>query len=340
MSEVNTYAYAKACGIIGKSFIGKRMSSIMALHSLSDLDRLVFPDYYHTLPSVHLLPDLQNRITIRAVNKILSIVDSYTNPPQLIEQMLRTYEYDDFKKCIHLIAAGKKDLPPICDIGRFRTINFKAFPDLTKMLKNTDLEFLLDGELRQITPYSDIAVIENKIDDFFYKGLVESLYKLSDEDRWVLQRFLADEISLRNCTYALRLRTFYEKSEEDIEKFLIDIRIHGKKKGSLTTEAIQSLDYPLNSRYQWENWKWEELLNPEEGALHWTADPRHFQNAAALYLYRLAMRFFRLTPMALSAIFCFIKLIQFEEDLLISVAEGLALGMDSADIFSLLEVTK
>ena len=38
------FAYAKACGIIGKSFIGKRISALGKLHSLNELDRLVFPE--------------------------------------------------------------------------------------------------------------------------------------------------------------------------------------------------------------------------------------------------------------------------------------------------------
>lgn len=338
MLESSPYAYAKACGIIGKSFAGKRMSSLYGLHSLNDLDRLIFPDDYPNLPSRELLPDLQNRITMRAVNQIYSIVDSYSKPPKVIEQMLRIYEYSDLKSCIHAIAAGKKDLPPISDIGRFKTINFNAFPDLNKMLKNTEFEFLLNEDLRIISHKMDTVQLENKIDALFYKGLANSLNQLPDEDRWVMQRFLADEIALRNCTWALRLRSYYHKEEEEIKNFLLDIRIHGKKKSSLSCDALQSFNYPLDSRIQWENWKWEELLNPEEVSVYWKVDPRYFQNAASNYLSKLAMRYFRRNPMTASAIFCFIKLIQIEEDILTSIAEGLALGMDSTAVFSLLEV--
>ena len=338
MAQVSPYAYAKACGIIGKSFIGKRMPSLYGLHSLTDLDNLLFPDSYSSLPSRDLLPDLENRITMRAVSQIFSIVDSYSKPPKLIEYMLRTYEYNDLKSCIHALAAGKKEAPSICDIGRFRTINFKAFPDINKMLKNTEFEFLLNEELQTITHNMDVVTIESKIDDVFYRGLAKSLNQLYDEDHWVMQKYLIDEISLHNCTWALRLRSYYHKGNDEIKKFLMDIKIHGKKKGSLTSEAIQSLEYPLDSRYQWERWKWEELLNPEEPAIHWRLDPRYFQNAASNYLLKLAMRYFRRNPMSTSAIFCFIKLIQIEEDILTSIAEGLALGMDSTAVFSLLEV--
>jgi len=41
--------------------------------------------------------------------------------------------------------------------------------------------------------------------------------------------------------------------------------------------------------------------------------------------------------MSVSAIYCFIKLKHFEQDILISVAEGLSIGMDSSSVFKLLE---
>jgi len=119
----------------------------------------------------------------------------------------------------------------------------------------------------------------------------------------------------------------------------MDIKIRGAKGPSLAAEAVQSLDFPLDTRSSWRGWKWEKLLNREQASSHWTADPRHFQNAASGYMYKLAMRSFHRSPMSVSAVFCFIKIKQFEEDLLTSIAEGLALGLDSANVFRLLEVS-
>jgi len=108
------------------------------------------------------------------------------------------------------------------------------------------------------------------------------------------------------------------------------------KKISLAAEALESLNFPLDSRDAWHGWRWEKLLNSEDQAGIWKVDPRYFQNAAAQYLYRLALRYFHTMPMSVSAVFCFIKLKQFEEDLLTSVAEGLGLSMDSVEVFKLL----
>jgi vacuolar-type H+-ATPase subunit C/Vma6 len=139
----------------------------------------------------------------------------------------------------------------------------------------------------------------------------------------------------------LRLRTYFHKTAGETVNDLMDIKLRdqtGGKKSSLTAAAAESVGFSLDSRPAWNGWKWEKLLNPEEASVHWTADPRLFQNAASGYLYRLAMRCFHRVPSSVSSIFCFIKIKQFEEDLLTSIAEGLALGIDSAGVFKLLEV--
>ena len=339
MLNDGAYAYAKACGIIGKSYVGKRISSLTGLHTLTELDRTIFPGFHQELPGKELLIDLEHRIIKRAVDQILSIVNSYINPPEFLVQMLRVYEYSDLKVCLQLICAGKKDPPLLSDLGRFQTVHFGKFPDIAAMLRNTEFDSLLSGDIRNLHPDTDFAPIETKLDSLYYFGLAESLSRLSSEDRQEAQRLLAIEISLRNCVWALRLRTYYQKTAADTKKYLMDIKLHGGagRKSSLAAEAVESLKLPLDTRNSWRYWKWARFLNPEVPSVNWVANPRYFQNAASQYMYQLARRSFHRSPMSVSAIFCFIKIKQFEEDILTSVAEGLALGMESSGVFNLLE---
>lgn len=338
MQDAAPYAYAKACGIIGKSFVGKRISSLANLRSLSELDRLIFPEHYGDKPAGELLSDMEKRIVSRSVRQILVIIDSYENPPELLTRMLRAYEYSDFKTCLQYIAAGKKELPVICGIRRFRTVDFNSFPDISAMIKNTEFETLLSADIKSIQENCDITQIETKLDNFYYQSLIKSALNLSAEDRSIVQRLLAEEISLRNCTCALRLRSYYHKNSEETRGFMMDLKQGADN--SLAKEAIESLDFSLDLRNSWESWKWECFLNPEEPYKHWTADPRYFQNAASRYIYSLAKKSFHRLPMSVSSIFCYIKLKQFEEDILTSIAEGLAMGLDSTGVFKLLEVTE
>ena len=351
------YAYTKACGIIGKSFVGRRVSALSGLRSLSELDRLVFPELKRELPGRELLVDLEGRIVKRAVRQILSVINSYAKPPDLLVRQLRSYEYGDLKTCLHYLAGGRKTLPALCDIGRFRTVHFEAFPDLAAMLTGTEFEFILAGNSKAVeTGKFDLTALETELDLRYYTALKKSLRHLLGEDRAFAERILAEEISLRNCVWALRLRTYFKKNSAETKKHLMDIKMRvglekipgdlpeHKREGphvkeiALAAEAFESLELPLEERSPWRFWRWEKFLNPEKPGEMWQAEPRYFQNAASEYLYQLAMHCFHHMPFAVSTVFCYIKLKQFEEDLLTSIAEGLGLGMPGKDVFELLEV--
>ncbi|MCL2195993.1 MAG: V-type ATPase subunit [Treponema sp.] len=275
MRSDNGFAYAKACGIIGKSFLGKRTRLLAGLHSLNDLDKIVFPNQHKDLQDKELLADFKNRIEKRTLDKILPVINSYVPAVKLLVLTFKGYEYSE----------------------------------------------LLDG---------------TELDRRYYLELMESLFELGDEDRETAQKLIADEICIRNCLWMLRLRAYYNMTGAQVKKYLLDLRFMGdvfQKKQSLAHKAKASLDFHLDMRQHWEGWKWEKFLNPQEDSKHWVADPRYFQNAASIYLRNLTYRSFHSNPLTLSSIYCFIKLMQYEEDLLISAAEGLALGMENPSLF-------
>ncbi|MCL2229686.1 MAG: V-type ATPase subunit [Treponema sp.] len=336
------YAYAKASWLIGKSFMGKRMSSLKGIHTLNELDRNIFPDLYRELPGRELLPDLERRIVKRSVRHILSIVNSFSQPPKLLVRLLKGIEYSGFVECLGSIAGGRTELPIISNIGRFGTIRFDAFPDVGAMLRKTDFEHLLSQELRSVKKGMELVDIETKLDHRYYQGLIDSLSQLEAEDREIAARLIADEISIRNCLWVMRIRTYYNKSEAETAKYIMNINMFGKvsqKRATVCAEARSSLHFSLDVREDWRGWRWEKFLNEEGTSAHWKIDPRHFQNAASKYLHHLYIRHFHSSPMSVSAFYCFVKLKLYEEDLLTSVAEGLSLGISSSKVFDLLEVS-
>jgi hypothetical protein len=325
------YAYAKACGIIGKSFIGRRMAGLGAVSRLSELDRLVFPNSSRDLPEKELLSDLEDRIINRAVNSILAIVGCFSRPPEFLSLLVRSYEYADLKSA--LTAPEETKRPAFTGLGRFNTVNFDAWPDIPAMIGGSEFEFLLDKDGTIRKEYGGIS-LQTQLDRHYYEKLWKSLVALPKKDRAAAETILADEISLRNSSWVLRLRSYYEMPPEELKAHLVDIQA---EEGSLVRDAYDCLELPLESRAGWSFWRWARFLNPERGG-EWRADPRYFQNAASGYLYRLAWKRFRVHPLSLDTVFCFIKLKQFEEDILTSNAEGLGMGMSSRDVFGLLEV--
>ncbi|MDR3173888.1 MAG: V-type ATPase subunit [Treponema sp.] len=349
-SGERAYVYAKVCGIVGKSLVGKRISALTRVDRLSALDRLIFPKGSRELPERELLPDLERRITGRAVSQILSIVSSYSRPPELLLRLLGTWEYADLKSALNALVSGEPAFPNWTDLGPFGTLRFAAYPDLAAMIKGTEFEFLLDRELNLVKG-GDAVKAQTELDKHYYSSLWLALKKLAPGDRTASERILGEEISLRNCIWALRLRTYYGMSSVEVSERLMDIRHFKTGKlsrrpspsprgtgRSLAADARASLDFALDNRPAWKGWQREQFLNPELPGRSWAADPRYFQNAAGDYLYKLALRFFRRRPFSIDTAFCFIRLKQYEEDLLTSVAEGLGLGMSSQDVFAMLEV--
>jgi hypothetical protein len=306
------------------------------LNTLAEFDRLVFPEASRELPGQELLLDLEGRILRRTVRHVLSVIDSYSRPPELLVRQLRSCEYADLKTCLHHISAGRSLPSGLSDIGHFRTVRFEAYPDLGAMLGGTEFDFILAQDTGAIASAKfDFTPLETELDQRYYSLLIRSARCLSASDRLFAEAILAEEISLRNCVWALRLRTYFNKTQEETEHYLMGI----KMKTSLSAEARQMLNFPLDTRSAWKGWRWERLLNPKQEGEDWSADPRYFQNAASRHIYRLSRRCFNRMPFSVSSIFCYIKLKQFEEDLLTSVAEGLGLGMGSNDVIQLLEVS-
>jgi vacuolar-type H+-ATPase subunit C/Vma6 len=328
------YSYTKACGIIGKSFVGKRTAALGGVTRLSELDRLVFPDESRDLPEKELLRDLEARIIARAVKQIIKVVDSFSKPPALLSYLIRTYEYTDLKTALKAIEVGDQKPPPFTDIGRFRTVHFEAYPDLAAMVKGSEFEFLLDKRNTQNDGEVNEHIMSIMLDRHYYTTLWKALFALSKKDRVFTEKILLEEISLRNVVWALRLRTYYGMTPEQTRENLISL---GNKK-NLAADAEASLYLGLDNHADWNGYPRAQFLNPETPNEPWVANPRYFQNAAAKYLYRLARLSFRRQPLSLDMVFCFIKLKLFEEDLLTSVAEGLVLGISSHDVLSMLEV--
>ena len=333
-----SYAYAKACGIIGKSFIGRRVPVLEKAVRLSELDRVIFPFSSQNLPEKELLRDLEKRIISRSVKSIISIVECFSRPPLFLLLLLRIYEYLDLMNAITASMEKEQAMPFLTGLGRFGTVHFEKWPDIIAMIEETPFGFLLEDK-NLINIIKDEKgdntkkrfTLQSALDNHYYKSLWRSIFMLKARDRYAAKKIISNEISLKNCSWVLRLRTYYGMSAEEIKPCLVEIPSE-----DLAGDALLSLDFPLDNYSAWSAWRWKGFLNTPSVTREWQADPRHFQNAASRHLFHLARHHFRLNPFSLDTVFCFIKLKQFEEDLLTSSAEGLSIGMPVRDIVSLL----
>jgi vacuolar-type H+-ATPase subunit C/Vma6 len=334
-SGKRAYAFARASGIIGKSCVGRRVSRLRGLTQLTELDGLLFSGETRNLPGEELLRDLEKRITGRAVKQMISIVGSFSKPPETLARLLRAYEYSDVKSLLNFLNSGEKGPPSFTDIRPFGTVRWGAYPDLEAMFRGTEFSWVSGEKPRSMTG-ADLMILQARLDHQYYDRLWKSVLRLPKGDRRAAERILGEEISLLNCMWVLRLRHYYQMSAGEIQAHLLDIRLRSGR--SAAADAAAALGFALDNAAAWQSWRRRAFLNPEIPGEFWQPEPRFFQNAASRYLYRLACRYFRGRPFSLDAMICFIKLKQFEEDLLTSVAEGLGMGLPGGDTLTLLGV--
>lgn len=326
------FAWAKACGVVGKTYLGSRVSRLYSVSRLAELDRALFPQSPLELPERELSFRFERRVSERAAARIIRIVSSFKKPEAALVRLVSVYEYADLARCLASIACGDRTPPAATDIGPYRTLHFDAYPDAAKMTAGTEFAWIAEK-----TVSSDTLVdIETELDRRYYYALWDEIAALRRSDRTVFEDLAAEEIELKNIVWALRLRAYYGIEGESLRSRLVDVKRAGR---SLASDALRTADFALDRKEDWSRWSRAYLLNAEKPGEFWKIDPRRVQNAASRRLYARARFLFRMNPSSLGSIACFAKLVQFEEDLLTSIAEGLTLGMNPRDVVSSLEVS-
>jgi hypothetical protein len=264
-----SYAYAKACGILGKSFVGKRLKLLTNVSRLADIERLVFTSEQKNISDKELVVDMEERIEERSLALLQQIIQSFRQPGDFLSLLCRWTEF------------------------------------------------------------------KNKENDY-YNLLWPALMHLPKKDRIYTEKILCEEIALHNAVWAMRLRAYYKMNVDDISGKLIVPNAENREMfrdldKKWLSAAKMALELPEDDMNAWKIWPYYKLLNknaPEEGH-EWQPDPRYVQNAVARKLFHEAYSGFRRSPFSLDMVYCFSKILQFEEDMLTGLCGALGLGMSA-----------
>jgi vacuolar-type H+-ATPase subunit C/Vma6 len=329
------YVYAKACGIIAKSFLAQNAPLLLNIAGPADLEKLLFPSDAPAGAEGGIV-SLEKRIMERSVRQIITLLSVYKKPADFLVRILRSYEYADLKLTLSAYTSGDKVCPPSTGLGAFSTVNFAAYPDLKAALAGTEFAVLLP-EIGEFGHPRDLHPLYEALDRLYYTELTASLARVRKADVPVLRSLLREEVILSNIERAMRLRVYYDYRADEVLPYLIDTGSksrNGNKVVPLAQAAIDMLEFELDNPADWNRWRYRRLLNRESPGVFWKLDPRAFQNAASVHLYNRARLAFRRHPFALDTLALFIKLKQFEEQILCSIAEASRLGIKAADVFA------
>ncbi|MCR5607186.1 MAG: hypothetical protein K6F69_10290, partial [Treponema sp.] len=140
-SAAAAYVYAKASGMLARSFIGPNVSKLFSVKTLSELWSLLFDSEVPTIPEVLLAHQIEIDAEKKFINQYIKLLSNYSNPDDVLVSLLKFYEYENVKQLGAALCFKETELPHIIDIGKYNSLDFNAWPDLAKITANSSISW-------------------------------------------------------------------------------------------------------------------------------------------------------------------------------------------------------
>ena len=320
-ASANAFVYAKASGMLKKSFVGPRTEKIFEQQKLSELWTLLFEDEVPLIPEVLLAKEIENKAENQFIKDFCKLLNCYSKPDKVSLFLLKSFDYGNLREIVFALSNGETKLPKLVDIGKYSELKIINWPDLEKITEKSDFNWY-----KTVPSIDEQRFFDHKLDLQYIKALWENTKKLPQWEREPVESFILEKINLDNCIWALRLKKYYEMSKEEIIQNLFSQVENPSDKDILCGEAIKILDYDLDSYDSWKNWKYKKLLNDNLDGDVWFIDPIWVQQSAKIYLVKKAYKSFHQHPFTANVLISWFFVKQHELDCIRKAVEGLRIG--------------
>ena len=92
-SSAAAYVYAKASGMLSKSFVGPRTEKLFAARSLNDLWTLLFRGEVPLVPEALLAKQIEKKAEQTFISDFITLLNSYDKPDPVLIQLFRLRQY-------------------------------------------------------------------------------------------------------------------------------------------------------------------------------------------------------------------------------------------------------
>ena len=338
-SGAEAFVYAKAAGLLRKSFINQKSSQLFEVNKIDDLWTLLFSSQPPALPEVLLAQEIENEALKRFLSQYINLLDQFDKPDPILIAQLSFYEAENLKEITAALCNGEHECPkliPIMDYGnkstskgKYSKLNYSAWPDLKKITEGTEyawLDSVPDSHSQQ--------QIEFKIDLQCVQNLWKAISKTDADSKQALLDFYTEEYIIKNIVWVLRLKKYFRLGDEEIKQRLIYVTEAPDKDDPLAGPALRILDKNLEDYSQWENWKYDELLNPHVGGEVWQIEPSWIERKNLVRMNSLAQRLFHLHGMTSAALIGWFYIKDFELRCIRTAVESLRLNISHAEAMS------
>ena len=324
-ASASSYVYAKASGMLARSFTGQRAASLFEVKKLSELWALVFTDEVPVVPEEMLAEKIERKAELKFVSDFKDLLGCYSKPEPVSLALLQYYDYCNLKDISHALQNGDKEIPQIVDLGSFSMLDYDAWPSLPKMTENSPLSWYKDIPSRDTQKDTDL-----KLDTQYMLSLWNAVDKVPVSERKSVSELVYQKLILQNCIWALRLKVYYNMSDEEILQNLVFLGDKKDASDPLAGEAVTVLSFAIDTYDDWIKWKYAYLLNPHTEGEVWSVDPRWLQQSVILDINKKALKHFRRNPFTADVLVSWFMIKQYELDCIRTAAEGLRLSVDES----------
>ena len=177
-SSASAFVYAKASGMLSKSFVGERIARLFEAKSLPDLWTLVFQSEVPLVPEIMLAKQIEQKAEASFLEDFASLLNSYAKPEPVSLALLQYYEYVNLKEIASAILVGKKTLPKIINLGKYSILNYKHYPNLGKITEKTPFEWYKTVPTRQ-----EQKDVDHRLDVQYIRSLWSAIQHVPSSER-------------------------------------------------------------------------------------------------------------------------------------------------------------
>ena len=328
-SGADAYVYAKSASLLKKAWISERAISLFNVESLSSLWNLIFLTPEPSVPELM----LANTIEIEAVKGFVKdyekLLEMYDKPEPFLVELLRQYDVENLKAFLSAIDYGEEKHPRIVRLGDYSVISYDGWPDIKKITEHSRFAWVaqsVNSEERE-----ERQKIDYKLDLQMFKTLWQSLCSIKGESREVLKEYFSYEWSVKNLIWALRLKVYYNFSDDKIIENLYYVGDAPSAADPLCRFAWEIFGKKIDSYEEWADWRFSEYLNPREEGGVWKLSPMWVEQRFRSREAAKAKRLFHQYPMTDVSLAMFFCLKRQELNCIRAATESLRLGTDKKE---------
>jgi vacuolar-type H+-ATPase subunit C/Vma6 len=333
-SSASAYVFAKAGGMLGKSFTGIRAARLFSVKSLSELWTLLFKKEVPLVPEIMLAECIEQEAERKFVSQYTKLVEMYSHPDEILIEQLRFYDVANLKELGAALCSHEAQRPYITDIGTYSLLHYDKWPSVAGITKGSPYQWY-----DTVPGVHEQQALDSKLDCQYVQRVWDAVNCTRGEVHDVIVDLFREEFVMDNIIWALRLRVYYDMKAENAVEYLASVTGKRDKSDPIFGPALSVLDKPVDSWADWENWKYAAYLNPHEESTVWRIDPRWVENAYKADDNRRSAMLFHKFPLTAAVLVSWYKIKRHELDCIRTATESIRLNADPAEAMKVAFIT-